>query len=99
MRASADYEPCMAPGEQGCARKRVVTELLLQQRELGVISRSQLAPERFADHDAITGHDCSDLRRDLAMLALALAGEHNRTLHERTIIRAIAVSSEHQAAP
>ena len=71
--------------EERCAGECVIVELLLQQRELGVIPRSQLTTKRFTDHDSIAGHNCSDLRTDLTWLAFAFASKRDRALHERSI--------------
>ena len=47
--------------EQGRTGQRVVSELLLEQRELRVLSGSELAAESLSDQDAVTGDDRSDL--------------------------------------
>jgi hypothetical protein len=60
-------------GEERCARQRAVTKLPLEQRELGMVARGELAAKGFANNHTIAGHDCSDLRRDPARLTFTLA--------------------------
>src|SRR5688572_20973401 len=52
-----------------------------------MVSRGQLAPESLAGHCTVSQDDCSDSRRHLARLALALLSELDCSLHVRAIIQ------------
>jgi hypothetical protein len=84
-------------GEQGGTCQCLFTKLLLQQGELGMLSRAELSAEGLAKNDAISRHDCSNLWRYFARLTLTLARKGYGSLHEWPVIRAVWGLHEPQA--
>src|SRR5262249_6709532 len=71
--------------EEGRTCQRLVPELGLKERELGVISGSEFASEGLAQHHTFPRNYSPDLRRDTSFFARALPRDRDCPLHERSL--------------
>jgi hypothetical protein len=68
--------------EESRTRQRVIPELALEQRELGVVSGGEFASEGLTQHHTMPHNDSADLGRNLPLFAHALPCERDGLLHE-----------------